>query len=156
MKYYGYHYEYITIYSDGILFFRMDTTGTLRGLNTVLPLKGVLYPEFYPGCWFGNRRNKWWSNACLLGSNIHQKCEWEDWEDFWYQNKELWITAWGGLSSISAYLWYNCRGWSIKVKHDFWMWQLFSNPWEVWCPIFRIYHGEVQFWNNEGTYWCYS
>ena len=43
----GYHYEYIIFYYDWIIIFKKDLTRIFRGLNTLLPLKRVGYPEFY-------------------------------------------------------------------------------------------------------------
>ena len=44
-----FNYEYITIYSDEVIFFGNDTTGILKLLNTLFPLKGVGDPEFCLG-----------------------------------------------------------------------------------------------------------
>ena len=48
-----YHYEYITVYSDDIIVFRKETTGILRGLKILFPLKGVLETDFYLGGYVG-------------------------------------------------------------------------------------------------------
>ena len=43
------HYEYIAVYSDGLLIFSKDLIKILEGLETLYPLKGVGRPEFYLG-----------------------------------------------------------------------------------------------------------
>ena len=45
----GDHYEFITVYSDELPVLIQYPTVILRGLNTLLPLKGVGEPEFYLG-----------------------------------------------------------------------------------------------------------
>ena len=30
------------------------------------------------------------------------------------------------------------------------------HPWEVWCPLFCVYHGELKYYTQEGTYWGYA
>ena len=47
MQWYGYQYEYITVYYDVLIIFVNYTNGTLRLLNTLLQLKMVLEPELY-------------------------------------------------------------------------------------------------------------
>ena len=75
----GDQYEYITIYSDDLLVFSKHTTGTVKGLNTLLPLKGVGYPELYLGEDVGNAEIngevKHAFSACTYIKNVSEKIE---------------------------------------------------------------------------------
>ena len=51
---YRYHYDYITAYYDDFFLFIKCTTGILRALNILIPMKVVEYTEFNTGVDGGN------------------------------------------------------------------------------------------------------